>query len=344
MKWISGLLAAVAGAVVAQASLAADFYAGKQITVIVPSETSGAYNGYARLLARHWVNHIPGKPNFVVQNMPGGGGITASNYFANKAPRDGTVVAIFFASTPSQPMVSPDQALFNANEFNWLGSITADPFVGYVWHTSPIKTLEQTKTQEVIMGAPQGLGSAGVDYAVLAKAMTPMKINLITGYPSSNDVKLAMERGEVHGTFANGYASLKSSQPDWIQDKKIAIFIQHGLKKHRDLPDVPLLIDQVTDQLDRQALEFMLSRQEFARPFATTPGVPADRVEILRKSFDAAMKDKAFLEEAAKQNLPVDGPLTGQEVAMMAKKVTETPKAAVDRINDIFEKFRAGNK
>jgi tripartite-type tricarboxylate transporter receptor subunit TctC len=290
------------------------------------------------------VNHIPGKPNFVVQNMPGGGGITASNYFANKALRDGTVVAIFFASTPSQPMVSPDQALFNANDFNWLGSVTADPFVGYVWHTSPIKTVEQTKTQEVIMGGPQGLGSAGVDYAVLAKEMTPMKIKLITGYPSSNDVKLAMERGEVHGTFANGYASVKSQIADWLRDNKITIFIQHGLKKHRELPNVPLLIDQVTSQLDRQALEFMLSRQEFARPFATTPGVPADRVAILRKAFDDTVKDPAFLAEAEKQGLPIDGPLNGQEVAAMAKKVTETPKAAVDRINDIFEKFRAGNK
>jgi tripartite-type tricarboxylate transporter receptor subunit TctC len=345
---ISGLLAVAAGVAVAGQALAADaeadFYKGKQITFIVPSEASGAYNGYARLLARYWKNHIPGNPNFVVQNMPGGGGMTAANWLANKGSKDGLTLGIFFASAPTQPMVSPDIAMFDGNAFGWIGSITADPFVGYVWHTSPVQSLEQAKTQELIIGGPQGLGSAGVDYAVLAKAMTPLKIKLITGYPSSNDVKLAMERGEVHGAWANGYASLKSSAPDWIPEKKITIIVQHGLRKHAELPNVPLLIDQVSNPLDKQALEFMLARQEFARPFAVPPGVPAARLAVLRKAFDETVKDPELLAEAKKENLPVDGPMNGQDVQAMVKKVTATPKAAVDRIQDIFDKFKVSNK
>lgn len=337
-------LAALATGMANPASAAddANFYAGKQITMIVPSEANGAYNGYTRLLARHLGKYIPGNPSFIVQNMPGGGGLTAANHLANRAARDGTVFGAFFASAPSTPLVSPDAALYDANTMSWIGSITTDPFVGYVWHSSPVKTLEEAKIREVIMGGPQGVGTAGVDYAILAKEMAGLKLKIVAGYPGSADVKLAMERGEVHGTFANGYASLKSSEPEWLKEKKIVIFIQHGLKKHRDLPDVPLLIDQVSNPLDRQALEFMLARQEFARPYATPPGVPAARVEILRRAFDAVVKDKDFLAEAAKSNLPVDNPLTGEEVAVLVKRVTATPKAAVDRIQDLFDKFRAG--
>ena len=340
---LAGLAAlAVVLAGPARAADDATFYAGKQITVIVPSEASGAYNGYSRLLVRHWGKYIPGNPSFIVQNMPGGGGLTAANHLGNRAARDGTVVGAFFASAPSTPLVSPDAALYDGNTLSWIGSITTDPFVGYVWHTSPFKALAEAKTREVIMGGPQGVGTAGVDYAILAKEMAGLKLKIVAGYPGSGDVKLAMERGEVHGTFANGYASLKSSEPAWLTDKKIVIFVQHGLTRHRDLPDVPLLIDQVSDPLDRQALEFMLARQEFARPFATPPDVPAARVEMLRRAFDAVMKDPNFLAEAAKANLPVDGPLTGEQVAVLVKRVTATPKAAVDRIQDLFDKFRAG--
>ena len=184
-------------------------------------------------------DHIPGNPTIIVQNMPGASGVKTANYMATQAPRDGTVIAATHSSIITAALTSPGAASFDATKFSWIGSATSDPYLGYVWHTSRIMTLADARTTEVIMGGVS-VGSAGVDLAILARDMFGLKIKIVTGYKSSNVVKLAMERGEVDGTFANAWSSLQGADPEWLTAGKVRIIVQHGFRKHPALPDVPL--------------------------------------------------------------------------------------------------------
>jgi tripartite-type tricarboxylate transporter receptor subunit TctC len=306
------------------------FYRGKQIRLIVSTDVGGAYDTYARLMAQVLKDHIPGNPTIVVQNMPGASGLKTANYIATTAPRDGTVIAGTHSSILTTQLTSPG-ASFEATKLSWIGSVTTDPFVGYVWHTAPIRSLEDTRTTEVIMGGVS-VGSAGVDYAIVARDLFGLKLKIVTGYKASNDVKLAMERGEVQGTFANGWSSIKNAEPEWLRDHKIRIIVQHGFRKLPELPDVPLFIDLAQNESDRQALVFLLARQEAAKPYFAPPDIPAERLAILRRAFDATVHDPKFAALAAKANVALDGPMTGDEVATLVAKVAQTPPAVIQRI------------
>lgn len=323
----------------ARADAVSDFYKGKQLHIIVSSDAGGAYDSYARLLAQVYANHIPGHPTIVVQNMPGASGLRTGNHMFKTAARDGTVIAGTHSSVPTAPLTSRSAATFEANQFSWIGSITSDPYVGYVWHTAPIKTLEEAKTTEVIMGGVS-IGAAGVDMAIMAKEMFGIKFKIVTGYKSSTKVKLAMERGEIHGTFANAWSSIKASDPDWLRDNKIRMIVQHGFKKHPELPDVPLLMDFARTNEDRQALTFMLARQEAAKPYFGPPAVPDDRLTALRRAFDASIRDAKFIDLVAKAGVALDGPMTGEELAVLVAELSQTPEAVVERVNRMFTDFK----
>ncbi len=226
---------------------------------------------------------------------------------------------------------------------SWLGSITKDPFVAYVWHASGIKSLEDLKTTEAPFGG-NAIGSASIDYAIFAKEMFGLKIKLITGYPNSVDVKLAMERGELAGTFGNGWSSLKTGEPTWLSEKKVILLTQFGLTKHPELPTVPLFIDLAKTEDDRKALELVLARQEFARPYYAPPGIPADRLTILRRAFDKTMTDPAFLAAAEKAQAPVDGPMTGEEVEAGVNRLAATRPELVQRMEKMLSDFQAGKR
>ena len=316
-----------------------DFYAGKQITFVVGSGAGGVYDVCARVLAPFLGNHIPGHPKVVVENMPGASSLKSVNYMAEAAPRDGTVIAMPLSSAATAQLLTPSGANFDPTKFSWIGSVTRDPFVGYVWHTSPIQSLQDLKTKEVVMGA-NSLGSAGADLAVIAKAFFGLKIRLVLGYPDSPAVKLAMEKGEIEGTFANALADLETQRPEWIRDKKVRIIVQHGLQRSPELPHVPLLIDLAKTDSDRRALELLLARQEFAKPIFAPPGIPADRLAILRRAFDESMKDPAFLAAAQKARIPVNGPMTGPELARVVDELGTTPQPVVQRILDAFANYK----
>jgi tripartite-type tricarboxylate transporter receptor subunit TctC len=309
----------------------ADFYRGKQIRLVVSTDAGGAYDTYARLLVQVLKDHIPGNPMIIIQNMPGASGLKTANYMYASAPRDGTVIASTHASILTTQLTSPGAAVFESTKFSWIGSITTDPFVGYVWHTVPVRTLDDTRTTPVIMGGVS-VGSSSIDYAIMARDMFGLKFKIVTGYKASNDVKLAMERGEVQGTFANGWSSIKTAEPEWLRDNKIRIIVQHGFHRLSELPDVPLFIDLARTEADRQALVFMLARQEAAKPYFGPPDVPPDRLAVLRRAFDATMRDPRFLALAAKANVTVEGPMTGDEVAALVMKVAQTPPEVVERI------------
>ena len=339
---LPALLALVLAQTGAPARAADDFYRGKIIKLMVSTEPGTIYDVYARLIGEHMPNHIPGKPQIVVENAPGASGLRVTNFIASGAPKDGTTIAGVHSSIPTAPLTSPDGARFDAAKMAWIGSITKDPFVGYNWHTAPVKTLEDAKTIPFTIGS-NAIGSAGADYALLANEMFGFKIKVITGYKGSLEVKLAIERGEVHGAFANGWGDIKTTRPQWLSEKKVNVYLQHGFSRHPELPDVPLFIDLATKTEDRQALEFLLARQEFSKPYVAPPETPADRLAILRQAFDATLKDPAFIAGAAKAQLPVDGPMTGAELAAMVGKVSATPESVVKRIEALFEKFKQGN-
>ena len=194
-----GIVLLAGGSMKAEPAEAADdFYRSKQIRLIVSTGPAGAYDTYARLLAVHLGDHIPGNPTVIVENMPGASGLKTANYIYNTAPHDGTVIAGTHRSVPTAPLTSPEGVQFDVNKFSWIGNVTSDPYVGYVWNTSPVQSLEEAKTTEVITGGVS-LGSAGVDMAIIGKEPFGLKLRIVTGYKASNDVKLAMERGEIDG-------------------------------------------------------------------------------------------------------------------------------------------------
>ncbi len=325
----------------AAADPAAEFYKGKQLTIIGSTDPGGAYDTHARILARHIGKHIPGHPNIIVQNMPGANGLKTTNYMANAAPHDGSVIAGVHSSVPTAPLTSPDGVQFDVNKLSWLGSITKDTFVGYVWHTAPIQGLNDAKTTPIIMGGT-GVGAAGVDMAILANDFFGFKFKIVTGYKSATEVRIAIERGEVQGTFMTNWPDVKAGQAAWLRENKIRVISQYGFEPHPDLPDVPLFIDQAKTDADRQALLLMLARQEFGKPYFAPPDIPADRLAILRRAFDDTMKDREFVAETNKAGLGVDGPLSGEALAAIVAKVAATPRSAVARIEQAITAFTAG--
>ena len=319
----------VAGAPTNAQDDAAAFYKGKSVRLVVGVGVGSGYDINARLLARYLPKYIPGNPSVIVQNQPGAGSLTMTNQLYAAGPFDGTLIGASFNGLPTTPLLQPTGARFEAIKINWIGSTNRETQASYVWHTAPIKTFADVKTTETIIGA-QAPGSTQYDYPVLANALFGTKFKVITGYSATPNIHLAMERGEVHGTWAN-WSTLKAIASDWITEKKIRMIAQWALRKHPELPDVPLILDQAKTESDKQALQLALARLEFGRPFFMPPNVPADRVNAIRRAFDATMKDKEFLAEADKLKIEVD-PLTGEQVAALIVDIYKTPVATVERV------------
>ena len=314
----------------------AQFYRGKTVRIIVGVGVGSGYDLNARMLARHLANHIPGHPTVIVQNQPGAGSLTMTNQLFVAGPFDGTVIGASFNGMPTTPLLQPAAARFDPTKLNWLGSTNRETQVTYVWHTAPVQSIEDLKRIELIVGA-QAPGSTQYDFPMLANAIFDYKFKVVTGYESTPRIHLAMERGEVHGNGATNWTTLKLLNSNWIDEKKVKVLAQWALKKHPDLPDVPLILDLAKTDADKQALRLGIARLEYGRPFFLPPGVPAERVEALRRAFDAAMKDPALLAEAEHTKIEVD-PLTGEEVATLVKQVNATPSDVVARVRAAMER------
>ncbi|HWG06058.1 MAG TPA: tripartite tricarboxylate transporter substrate-binding protein [Beijerinckiaceae bacterium] len=334
---------AIAAAASALPARSADFYQGKQIRLIVGTTAAGAYDAYGRLIAQFMPAHIPGHPAMIVENMGGSSGLQAANYLANGAPKDGTVIGAVEANTPVAPLLLPENAKFDANAFAWIGNITSDPFIGYVWATSKMQTYEDAKTAQFIMGAPTAR-SYSAQMALVSNVMFGTKFKLVAGYTGSNEVKLAMQRGEIDGTFGNGWGSLKADDPDWITQHKVRIVTQFGLERHPDLPDVPMFIDQAKTDADRQLLTLLSAQQEFAKPYLAPPGTPVDRLAILRRAFDDTLSDPAFRQAVAAIHLDIYKPMNGDELTASVANVSRTPADIAKRARDMLGLMRTDAK
>lgn len=317
----------------ASAQSVEEFYKGRKIDVVIGFTVGGGYDAYARLLARHMGEHIPGKPAIIPRNMTGAGSRIAAAFVHGVAPKDGTAMGIADQSIPLEQALGDAGVKFDSREFNWIGNPNADNNVLSTWHTSPVKTLEDAKKIEVTMGAT-GYNTSS-QYPTVLNATAGTKFKVILGYPGGNEINLAMERGEVGGRGSNAWASFKSTRPDWIKENKINILVQIGLRKAPDLPNVPLLMETATNDVDRAALRLLSAPTTIGRPFFAPPNVPADRVKALRAAFDAMIKDKAFLDEAQKLNLDID-PVSGEELQKIVAEIIDAPAPVKKRLADIL--------
>jgi tripartite-type tricarboxylate transporter receptor subunit TctC len=310
----------------ARADGVADFYAGRTLSVIVGHSVGGGYDLYARLLSRFLGRHIPGHPTVVVQNMPGAGGLRAANYLYAAAPKDGSVIATFSRSIPTFPLLSPPAA-FDATKFTWIGSLSSDTSLCLTGSKSPVKNWRDMLSMPSVMGG-QSMASDADIYARLYKNVLGARIKLVSGYPGTNDITLAMERGEVDGICGLSWGTIKVAHPDWVSGKTVNLLLQAGLKKDAELPDLPLALELVDEPEKKQMLTLHFAPQGMGRPFAAPPGIPADRRAALIKAFDAMTKDPDLLAEARRERMDVN-PMTAEEIDMLLKELYATPADVV---------------
>jgi tripartite-type tricarboxylate transporter receptor subunit TctC len=323
-------LAAIPAAPLA-ADPVADFYRGKQMQFIIRTPPGGDYDSYSRLLARHMGRHIPGNPTITPVNMPGGGGIIAANHVGQVAPKDGTVLTMVSQGLPIDQALQLSPSLrVDLRSFNWIGNLVNANQLLVVWHTSKVRTLEQAKTTETLIGST-GAGSVSVQLPAFYNNVLGTRFKIIMGYAGGQEVDLAMERGEVDGRGTNTYTGYQTSKPQYLANKLIIPLIQVGMARETDLPDTPLLLEQQVQPQDRPLLEFMSKAITVGRPVATTPGVPAERVAALRKAFMDTLEDPDFMAEAKQQNAEVR-PMTGEVLQATIRDLIEAPQAVRDRV------------
>jgi tripartite-type tricarboxylate transporter receptor subunit TctC len=312
------------------ASAQENFFAGKTIRIIVGTGSGGGYDGAARLTARYLGKYIPGNPSFVVENMPGASGIKATNFLYEAAPKDGTVLATVNNSMPVYQAISQPGVRFKAEELNWIGSLLQTATTISIWHTAGVKTIDEAKRKEVIMGATGAAGTKAA-YPQLLNNTLGTKFKIVTGYEGGNTLRLAMERGEVQGDGSARWSSWKSTKPEWLRDNKVIALVQIGLKKDDDLPNVPLLTELAQNEEQRRMFEFISQPIAMQQPFVGPPGIPADRVILLRRAFDAMTRDPAFRKEVEQLDLELD-PVSGEEVQKIVRAIVETPSDIVQKV------------
>lgn len=325
--------AALAVSTASRAETPAEFYKGKTLSMVVQTTTGNDYDNRGRLFARYMGDILPGKPTIVARNMPGGGGVVASNWLAKVAPRDGSVISMLMQTASMNQALGMGQIQYDVRDFGWIGNTSDTPSVVTVWHAAGVKTVEDAKVKEIVLGGT--VGTASVIYPNVLNELVGTKFKVVTGYPGGNQINLAMESGEVQGRGSNSWSSWKSTRPEWVSEKKIFNLVQIALKRAPDLQDVPLMMELAQNDFDRAVLRFLSADTAIARAMVTTPGVPADRLAALRKALDEAMKLPALVEEANKLQMDLAW-LGGEESHRIATSIIEADPKVVARAKAII--------
>jgi tripartite-type tricarboxylate transporter receptor subunit TctC len=322
-----GLLCSLLTARLGNAQTAADFYAGRTINVYIGFSSGGAYDIYARQLARFMGSHLPGHPTLVPQNMAGAGGLRLANFLYNVAAKDGTAIGTFSRGLFTTPLLGTG-ARYDSRKFLWLGSVASETDLCAVWSTSPIVTWDGMMHTNFVMGGTAP-GADTDDYSSVLKNMFGAKMKLVSGYPGGNELNIAMERGEIDGRCGWSWSAIKLTNLSWINERKIRLLVQMGLSKESELPDVPWIMDFATNDSDRQILDLLLARQVAAWPFIAPPDLPEDRKAALRQAFDDTMRDPGFLAETKRSGLIVN-PVDGAKIDALIADLYRIPKNVVD--------------
>jgi len=300
----------------------AEFYKGKTVELYIGYSVGGAYDLYARVLARHLGKHIPGNPTIVPKNLEGAGSLRLANWLYNVGAKNGTVMGTIGRGTAFDPLLGSRGAQFQADRFTWIGSANNEVSVCVAWKTSGITRFEDVFQKELVVG---GTGQAA-DTDQFPAILNGVLGTKLTGYPGGNDVTLAMERGEVKGRCGWSWSSVLSTHKRWIDDGSIIVLVQLSLHKHADLPNIPLVMDFAKTDEQRQIFKLIFARQVMGRPFLAPPAIPRDRAEALRAAFAATMKDQEFLADAEKSQLEIT-PVSGDEIEKLVTELYQTPKS-----------------
>jgi tripartite-type tricarboxylate transporter receptor subunit TctC len=306
---------------------AADFYSGKTLDIIVSTGVGGSLDANTRLIAQYLGKHIPGHPTVVVQNMPGAGHLRAAAYMYNEAPKDGTAIAAIVPIFILSQVLGDPAARFDASKFQWLGVTTSSNEMVYLWHTSPVNSVADAKTTQVLMGAT-GAGSHTVLYPTLMNNLLGTKFKLVSGYPSSNDIGLALERGEVAGRAGHSLDSIRSEHGDWLAQNKIKMIAQIGLGRDPQEADVPLLTELAKTPEDKEIMRLFSADVALGQPYLAPPGAPAERVAILRQALQDTLKDPDLVAQAKKMRFNIR-PESGADVQQIVDDLVATPPATV---------------
>jgi tripartite-type tricarboxylate transporter receptor subunit TctC len=324
------LLACVVGMSSGRAQTVEEFYRGKQVRFIIHSTSGGTYDAWARLIAPYLTKYVPGHPTFVPQNMPGAGGIVAANYLYARAPRDGTVIGMVGRNVPSQAVMKVKNITFDPRGFNWIGNPEMGETVCWVVGTAPVKSAQELFEREVVVGGA-GAGSAVSIMPVFLRNLLGMKFKLIEGYGSQSAIFLAMERGEVHGSFAT-LTAVQTSFPGAIESGKLRILFN---LERTPVPELkaPSIFEFAKTDEQRQLLALLSVSSEVGRPMLAPPGVPADRVAALRRAFDSAMNDPKLKADAQKLGLPITNVMSGEALQGIIDNLMATPDQVIEKMN-----------
>lgn len=313
----------------AKAQSVADFYRGKTITYNLAVPDGASWGLYARTFIEHLRKHIPGNPNVILQVMPGGGGVLASNHVFNVAVKDGTVIGTPLSTAMVFAATEPNQVKYDPRKFSWIGSMAVVQDVITVWHTAPAKTLDDAKRIELIMGAT-GKGSNSFQDVALTNNLLGTKFKPVRGYKGGAEINIAIERGEVHGRSTT-WESWPGSHPDWLRDKKLVHLVQLGPRKLPEIgDDVPLLRDLVSGE-QQAIVDFIGVSLAMGRAVYAPPGVPKDRIDALRLAFVATMKDTAYIAQAKKLKLDTTTSQTGDAVERIVGDAFSLPPALIKK-------------
>ncbi len=308
----------------------AQFYKGKQINLYVGSSAGGGYDTYARLLARRFGSFIPGNPTVVPQNMPGAGSNKLASYIYSVAPKDGTAIGAIFSGAILQPLLG-DPVQHDPSKFIYLGNANNEVFLCLARTDAPVKSFAEALGRELIVGATNEGGSSR-DFTAMLDNLLGARLRIVTGYPGSNEILLALERNEVQGVCGLGWSSIAPQRARLLDSGLARVLVQLATTGHPELNrmGVPLAIDFTKTEDDRKVMELVYSQLIFGRPFILPPGVPAERVAALRRAFMAALLDKDALAEARGMQLDLD-PLAGEAVQAEVAKAFAMPARIVER-------------
>ena len=320
----AALTCAWCGGAAAQGDVA-EFYKGKTINISVGSTSGGGYDLDARVISRHIGRFIPGNPSVLVQNVPGARGLTNVNRVYASGKRDGTVAAVVQRGLISAPWLAPQGVQYDVYKFNWLFSTASEPGVAIIWHTAPSFGMKDVREREIVIG---GAGNSTVLPQVF-NFTTGTKFKLVTGYPGTADLVLAMQRGEIEGIGLYTWSNIGARNPDWLRDKKIRVVLQTGTTRSAELPDVPTVAELATSPAMRQVQDLWLAPLEVARPYAMPPEVPIERVEAVRKGFFAMIKDAEFQQDAKKAGMAVE-PRTADDIVKILEQFKATPQSVIE--------------
>jgi tripartite-type tricarboxylate transporter receptor subunit TctC len=311
-----------------------DLLAGKSVQMIIGFGAGGGYDLWGRTVGRHIGRHLPGNPTVIPQNMPGAGSYAAANYIFNVAPKDGSVLGIIARDAALGPLSGATGARFDPLQLSWIGTPTKETNVCIAYHTAAVKSVQDLLSKPLILG-DTGPGTGTRSYPKALNELIGTKFRIVGGFPSSSDVFLAMERGEVEG-ICESLDSIKIRRPTWIPERTVNILFQGGAEANPELKDVPLVLDLARTTDERRAIEFLYAGQGIGRPFVAPPGLPPERLAMLRNAFDATMADADFLAEARKSQLEV-APDSGEHLAALIGRIYATPRPIVEKITALIK-------